>query len=88
MSKLLTLFALFWVLTTHLYAPPADWSPSAVVSREEILQASQTVLAMPDLPLRVEEDIFRIRAVGMDWDMGAVVYEPQDSSRPASSASR
>ena len=81
MSRKFTLFSVLFLLTIQLYAPPADWRPSSVVSREEILQASETVRAMPDLPLKVEEDIFRIRAVGMDWDMGAVVYEPQDPSR-------
>ena len=81
MSRIITLLSFLFALTIHLFAPPADWSPSSLISREEILLASQTVLAMPDLPLKVEEDIFRIRAVGMDWDMGAVVYEPQDPSR-------
>ncbi|MEE2821957.1 MAG: hypothetical protein VYA53_03145 [Acidobacteriota bacterium] len=81
MLRILIPFAGLFALTINLSALPADWSPSSVISREEILSDSQTILTMPTLPLRVEEDIFRIRALEMDWDMGAMVYEPEDISR-------
>jgi poly(3-hydroxybutyrate) depolymerase len=51
------------------------------VSREAIIATSDDVLARPDLPLRAREDIFRIRVLELDWDIGGMVYEPQDASR-------
>ena len=34
---------------------------------------------MPSWPVRIYEDIFRVHELEMDWDIGAVVYEPQDA---------
>src|SRR5690349_12496181 len=60
-------------------APKLDpWQPPESVSREETLARSAAVLAKPSLPLRQTEDIFRIHALGLDWDMGVTVYEPSD----------
>ncbi len=59
----------------------AIWKPPAEVSREECLADSRAVLAMPDIPLKEHEDLIRIHAVGMDWDIGAQVYEPRDPGR-------
>lgn len=59
----------------------ADWNPPSKVSREAIVEASNAVLARPDIKLKVKEDIFRIRALEMDWDIGAMVYEPEDPSK-------
>ncbi len=56
----------------------AQWNPASEVSREEIVKASKAVLAMPDMKLKAKEDIFRVRTLDMAWDMGAMVYEPQD----------
>ncbi len=79
MSKTFTLLSLFWVLAVAVYAVAADdWSPPSVISHQQILEASEAVLAMPDFPLKAQEDIFRIRVLEMDWDMGAMVYEPED----------
>ncbi len=50
------------------------------ISREEIVRISEAVLAMPDHPLKVGEDVFRIRVAEMDWDIGGMVYEPRDSA--------
>jgi len=36
---------------------------------------------MPDIPMRQTEDIFRINVLGMEWDIGMMVYEPEDSKR-------
>ena len=69
----------FWVFSVH--AVLAQWSPPAEISREEILQTSEAVLARPDIPLDIREEIFRIRVLEMDWDMGAMVYEPKDPSQ-------
>jgi hypothetical protein len=53
----------------------SDWQPPEQVSREDTIARSDAVLAMPDLPLKQTEDIFRINALGLDWDMGVTVYE-------------
>lgn len=67
---------MFSVASVH-----AAWEPPTKVSKEEMVKISQTVLAMPEIKIKKTEDIFRIRAVGMDWDIGVMVYEPEDSSR-------
>lgn len=36
---------------------------------------------MPDIRVKQTEDVFRIRTLGMDWDIGAVVYEPEEPAR-------
>ena len=59
----------------------AEWYPPSEIFRQEIIEASEEVLAMPDLPISAEEDLYRIRAVEMEWDMGAMVYQPQDDSK-------
>lgn len=61
----------------------AGWIPPEEVSREQCLAESGAVLAMPDIPLREYEDLFRIRAVDLDWDIGAQIYEPEDPGRVA-----
>ena len=59
----------------------SSWEPASVVSREEVLKLHSDVTAMPDIPINVREDIFRIHALEMDWDIGVVVYEPKDIMR-------
>ena len=46
------------------FTPPAAWS------REEVLAASDAVLAMPPGAVMQAEDIFRIEALGLEWDIG------------------
>ncbi len=62
------------------------WEPPESISREDILARSDAVLAKPSLPLRQTEDIFRIHALGLDWDMGVTVYEPADAAQIARGA--
>jgi len=57
------------------------WEPPDSVTRDEVVARSQAVLAKPDLPLRQAEDIFRIQALGLDWDLGVRVYEPSDPAK-------
>src|SRR5258708_17696217 len=57
--------------TTAGFDPPATWS------REEVLAASEAVLAMAPGNVKETEDIFRLSALGLDWDIGVRVYEPQ-----------
>jgi len=59
------------------------WTPPAEYSREEVIAISDRLLAQPDIPLKQTEDIFRIHEVGLDWDMGCMVYEPKDPSQIA-----
>ena len=58
-----------------------NWEPPEFVSREKIIKDSEEILGMADIPIRKTEDIFRIRTLGTDWDIGAVVYEPEDPKR-------
>jgi pimeloyl-ACP methyl ester carboxylesterase len=65
----------FGISIAGAYEPPSE------ISREEIVKTNNAVLAMPDLKLRVVEDVFRIKALGLDWDVGVKVYEPEDPSK-------
>jgi hypothetical protein len=60
---------------------PSTWQPPESIARDEVIARSDLVLARPDLPLRESEDVFRIAALGLDWDMGVRVYEPGDPAR-------
>jgi hypothetical protein len=60
---------------------PSTWEPPPVVSREEVLKLHHDVAAMPDIPVNIREDIFRLHALEMAWDIGVVVYEPADRSK-------
>src|ERR687887_1093068 len=57
------------------------WQPAEFVSREQCIKHSEEVLGMPDIPVRQTEDIFRINVLGMEWDIGMMIYEPVDPSR-------
>ena len=59
----------------------ATWRPPEEVTREQCLAESEAVLAMPDIPLKEHEDLFRIQAVGLEWDIGAQIYEPEDPAK-------
>ena len=59
----------------------SSWQPPDVVSHEDVLKLHHEVSAMADLPITISEDIFRIRALEMDWDIGVLIYQPQDLSK-------
>lgn len=59
----------------------STWEPQALITREQTLQLHRDVMAMPAQPVRVSEDIFRLHELEMDWDIGVVVYQPQDANR-------
>ncbi len=65
---------------------PSAWQPPESIARDEIVARSAAILAKPDLPLRQSEDIFRIHALGLDWDMGVTVYQPADPARSSRGA--
>lgn len=54
------------------------WQPPEFIPREQCIQDTEEVLARPDIPIKQTEDIFRIHVLGMDWDLGMMVYEPRD----------
>ena len=56
------------------------------MSREEVIARSNAVLAMPDQPISEVEDIFRIEALGLEWDMGVTIYQPTDPDKIARGA--
>ena len=60
---------------SKLWQPPVTWS------REQVLATSDAVLAKPAGEVKESEDIFRLSALGLDWDIGVRVYEPQPASR-------
>lgn len=53
-----------------------QWEPPALIERGDLLRTSGTVLARPDLDVTEAEDIFRIEAGGLEWDIGVAVYTP------------
>ena len=59
------------------------WEPPARISRDEMVKISDAVLAEPDIAFSEDEDVFRIHANGMDWDIGNVVYQPEDAAKAA-----
>lgn len=59
------------------------WQPPEAVSREDTIKRSDAVLARPDVPVEIKEDIFRINVLGLDWDMGLMTYTPKDESKIA-----
>lgn len=75
------LFGLLFARSAGAYEPPS------VVSIEDIVAASSEVMGRVDIPLLGEggyvEDIIRVEAAGMQWDIGMSVHEPVDGSRIA-----
>ena len=59
----------------------AQWELPSGFTKPELIEISQEVLAKPDIPITVNEDIFRISVLGMEWDVGGAVYEPVDPAR-------
>src|ERR1700732_3651694 len=64
------------------FEPPAIWS------REEVLAASDAVLAMAPGAVTETEDIFRLSTLGLEWDIGVRVCEPQPVAAIAAGADR
>ena len=56
------------------------WTPIDLLPREDVIAMSDGVLARPARKVEDREDIFRIAALGLDWDIGVRVYEPQPAS--------
>ncbi len=57
------------------------WQPPEFVTREQCIKDTEEVLGISDIPIKSTEDIFRIKVLGLDWDLGMVVHEPVDAAR-------
>ncbi len=57
------------------------WAPPSAISRADVLRTSRAVLRRKDIPVGESEDIFRIQALGLDWDIGLRLYAPRTKSR-------
>jgi hypothetical protein len=57
------------------------WEPPSKIPREDVVKISKEILSKPDIEYNMKEDIFRIRVLEMDWDIGVMVYEPKDPSK-------
>ncbi len=64
----------------------ATWQPPATWSREQVIATSDAVLAKPAGAVKESEDIFRLAALGLDWDIGVRAYEPQPADTIARGA--
>lgn len=69
------------LLATTISSPTLAYEPPSTVEIESIIAASDEVLKRPDIAVRGEngyiEDIIRIDAGGMQWDIGMSVHEPE-----------
>src|SRR5262249_59022487 len=66
--------------------PKTTWPPPARWPRARVITISDAVLANPAGEVRETEDIFRRSALGLDWDIGVRVYEPQPTETIARGA--
>ena len=57
------------------------FEPPERIERADIIRDSDAVLAMPDIPYSETETVFRINVAEMDWDIGVMVYQPDDPDR-------
>jgi len=62
-------------------ASDQGYRPPAQIAREQVIRMSEKVLTRPDLKTGTMEDIFRIHAAELDWDVGVMVYEPEDPAK-------
>ena len=82
-ARLALAVALCWASgTSPAYEPPSEVPVATIVS------TIKAFMNRPDIPITggdkgYVEDIIRINAVGMDWDIGMSVHQPEDASRIA-----
>jgi pimeloyl-ACP methyl ester carboxylesterase len=53
-----------------------SWEPPSFIPRSGVIALHDHVAAMPTVQTTTREDIFRLHALAMDWDIGLVIYEP------------
>jgi hypothetical protein len=59
------------------------WEPPDELSRDALVIKSDAMLGRPDLEIDETETIERIEALGLEWDVGAMVYAPRDPANCA-----
>ncbi|MFI5269163.1 MAG: hypothetical protein ACHQ7M_17450, partial [Chloroflexota bacterium] len=52
------------------------WEPPAEIAREDVIRASDRLLAEPDRGVTERDLELRINVLGLDWDIGGRVLEP------------
>ncbi len=57
------------------------WEPKAAYTNDEVVAMHREVEARPDIEMTEREDVFRIQALGMEWDIGVYIIEPADPKR-------
>lgn len=69
-----------------LAASATRWEPPDSLTRDELLARSDAVLGRPELAVDETEHILRIEALELEWDVGAMVYQPRDPADPTTGA--
>ena len=86
----LSIFLITFIVTSWSVPVVADYVPPSDVPREEIVAMIRNFMSKPDLPLNGEkgyvEDILRVNAVDMEWDIGMSIHEPVDPTKIARGA--
>jgi hypothetical protein len=59
------------------------WEPKPTYSAADVIEMDRQTRGLPDIEIVEREDVFRIRTLGLDWDIGVYVTEPADQSRAA-----
>ena len=54
------------------------WDPPSLITREAIVAASGEVLGRPDKPVSETSHVVRLPELGLDWDIGYSVYQPEE----------
>jgi hypothetical protein len=62
------------------------WVPRESYSRAETIGLSNETLSTTSIAIRKSEDIFRIHELGLDWDIGVAVYDPEPATPVARGA--
>ncbi|MDC0033699.1 hypothetical protein OAJ57_03960 [Alphaproteobacteria bacterium] len=58
-----------------------SWEPPEIYTADALIAASAEVLGRPDIAYSETESVFRINVLGLDWDMGVMVYKPDDETK-------
>ena len=58
----------------------STWQAPETLSHDQLIAASDDVLGRPDIAFSETEHVFRLNCLGLDWDMGVMVYEPHDAT--------
>ena len=67
-------------------AAATAWEPPEAIPRAELVTTSEQVLGRSDIAIRRREHVFRVGQLGLDWDVGVMVYEPEDATKIATGA--